>query len=104
ELRKADPRGIGEFIACGCVLENRTLFEGIRVLPGATAWTIRRGAVERKHTYFHPAQWEDQSPLSPGEYYERIRDVISRHLPRYFEGPERIAVALTGGLDTRLIM
>src|SRR5712691_2989959 len=27
ELRRMDPRGLGEFIACGCVLENRTLFE-----------------------------------------------------------------------------
>src|SRR5713226_6605408 len=29
ELRKTDPRAIGEFIACGTVLENRTLFQGI---------------------------------------------------------------------------
>ncbi len=34
ELRKTDPRGIGEFIACGCVLENRTLFKEIHVLQG----------------------------------------------------------------------
>ena len=23
ELRRADPRGLGEFVACGCVLDNR---------------------------------------------------------------------------------
>ena len=28
ELRNMDPRGLGEFIVCGCVLENRTLFPG----------------------------------------------------------------------------
>ena len=33
ELRNADPRGLGEFVACGCVLENRTLFRDIHVLP-----------------------------------------------------------------------
>src|SRR5207253_2062266 len=32
ELRRADPRGLGEFVACGCVLENRTLFAGVHVL------------------------------------------------------------------------
>ena len=26
ELRAIDPRGLAEFITCGCVLENRTLF------------------------------------------------------------------------------
>jgi asparagine synthase (glutamine-hydrolysing) len=27
ELRTADPKGLGEFVACGCVLENRTIFK-----------------------------------------------------------------------------
>ncbi|MGB6742750.1 MAG: hypothetical protein WBE38_03760, partial [Terracidiphilus sp.] len=36
ELRKAAPRGLGEMLACGCVLENRTLFDGIYVLPMAS--------------------------------------------------------------------
>ena len=26
ELREADPRGIGELVACSCVLENRTIY------------------------------------------------------------------------------
>src|SRR5208282_819869 len=29
ELRSVDTRSLGEFVACGCVLENRTLFKGI---------------------------------------------------------------------------
>src|SRR5436190_23149879 len=48
ELRQADPRGLGEFVACGCVLENRTLFKGIHVLPGGAAWVFRNGSVEGK--------------------------------------------------------
>src|ERR1700756_4576689 len=28
ELRALDERGLGEFVACGCVLEDRTLFKG----------------------------------------------------------------------------
>jgi asparagine synthase (glutamine-hydrolysing) len=40
ELRVADPRGLGEFVSCGCVLEGRTLFKGIDVLPLASAWTF----------------------------------------------------------------
>jgi asparagine synthase (glutamine-hydrolysing) len=104
ELRRADPRGLGEFVACGCVLENRTLFEGISVLPGASAWSFRAGQLDRKGTYFQPKEWEDQPPLDPESYYGQLRSVFSRNLPRYFDGREQIGLALTGGLDTRLIM
>jgi asparagine synthase (glutamine-hydrolysing) len=43
-------------------------------------------------------------PLKAEEYYGHLRDVFVKNLPRYFEGPERIGVSLTGGLDTRIIM
>lgn len=104
ELRRVDPRGLGEFIACGCVLENRTFFTGIQVLPPASAWVFRNAAVENKSAYFQPREWEDQARLGHEVYYRELRDVFSRNLPRYFSGRERVAVSLTGGLDTRMIM
>ena len=104
ELRKADPRGIGEFVACGCVLENRTLFEGIQVLPPASTWIFQNATLERKGTYFQPREWEDQSPLEPESYYQQLRGIFSQNLPRYFNDRERIGMSLTGGLDTRMIM
>src|SRR5438094_392680 len=104
ELRRIDPQGLGEFVSCGCVLEDRTLFEGVQVLPGASAWIFRNGAIEWKGTYFKPRDWEDQSLLEPEAYYHELRDIFSRNLPRYFGGQERIAMSLTGGLDTRMIM
>ena len=33
ELRRIDPRALGELVSCGCVMENRSLFTGIAVLP-----------------------------------------------------------------------
>lgn len=104
ELRRIDSRALGEFVACGAVLENRTLFEGIQVLPSASAWVFRNGSVERKNSYFHPREWEDQETLDPESYYRRFREVFTQNLPRYFNSHERIAMSLTGGLDTRMIM
>ena len=104
ELREADPQGLGEFLACGCVLENRTLFKGIQTLPPAAAWVFHGGRLERKGTYFAPAEWENQEPLDPKTYYRELREVFSRNLSRYFNGQERIGMSLTGGLDTRMIM
>ena len=104
ELRRADPRGLGEFVSCGCVLENRTLFEGVNVLPPASAWIFRAGSVESKNTYFERGEWEQQEALDPESYYRAIRETFSRNLPRYLNGKERIGMSLTGGLDTRAVM
>jgi len=104
ELRHVDGRGLGEFISCGCVLENRTLFPGISVLPPGSAWVFRNGKIEDKGTYFEPSEWENQTPLEPGSYYEELRGVFAARLPRYFDSREPVAISLTGGLDTRMIM
>ena len=104
ELRAIEPRGLGEFIVCGCVLENRSLFRGIHVLPPGSAWVFRGGSLESKKTYFEPKEWEEQEPLDPESYYLALRDAFVRKLPRYFNGRERVGVSLTGGLDTRIIM
>jgi asparagine synthase (glutamine-hydrolysing) len=104
ELRAVDMRSLGEYVACGCVLENRTLFSGIHSLPPGSAWVFRGGRLEQKSAYFSPAEWERQEPLSPEAYYEKLREVFSRNLPRYFNGREQVGISLTGGLDTRMIM
>jgi len=104
ELRRLDPRGLGEFIACGCVLENRTLFHGIYALPPGSAWSFGDGTLEKKTAYFEPREWEDQESLDAESYYGHLRDAFTTSLPRYFNGRKRIGVSLTGGLDTRIIM
>jgi asparagine synthase (glutamine-hydrolysing) len=104
ERRRVDPQGLGEFISCGAVLENRTLFEGVHVLPPASMWVFRNGLLEQSGSYFHPRDWEEQETLEPESYYRELREVFTRNLPRYFNGHQQIALSLTGGLDTRMIM
>lgn len=104
ELRRTDPRGLGEFVACGAVLEDRTLFDGVNILPPASKWSFRNRSVERKEIYFHPGEWENQEPLDFEAYYRELREVFTRNLRRYFMDHERIGMSLTGGLDTRMIL
>jgi asparagine synthase (glutamine-hydrolysing) len=104
ELRGTDPQSLGEYVACGCVLENRTLFSSIYALPPGSAWIFRGGALEKKAAYFEPREWEEQEPLDDESYYQHLRDAFTAALPRYFNGREPIGVSLTGGLDTRIIM
>jgi len=104
ELRAIDPRGLGELISCGCVLENRSVFKNIDVLPPASAWTFRNGAIENKGRYFDAAEWENQEMLDLESYYRHLREIFSRNMPKYFGGNRPVGVSLTGGLDSRMIM
>lgn len=112
ELRSVDADGLGELISCGCTLNNRTLFKGISVLPPASAWSFRQGALQQSAQYFDPRTWEAQPRLDEEAYYRQLREVFTRTLPRYFDGPagagfdghSPVAISLTGGLDTRMIM
>jgi asparagine synthase (glutamine-hydrolysing) len=104
ELRTPSPQGIGEFISCSCVLENRTIFKDIFVLPAASKWVFRNSELVHMDTYFDPHEWEQQSLLDSESYYQELRGSLTQNLGRYFAGTERIGVALTGGMDTRVIM
>ena len=104
ELREFDPRGLGDFVSLSCILEDRTLFKDIHVLPAASSWTFRNAQLESKNTYFTPAQWEEQTPLRRETFSEELRSVLTTVLPRYFAGKQRLGMAMTGGLDTRVIL
>jgi asparagine synthase (glutamine-hydrolysing) len=104
ELRATDLRGLGEFVACSCVLENRTIFKNIYVMPAASSWTFRNARLACKKTYFEPREWEEQAPLGTESYYQELRSVLSNTLPRYFAGRQEMGIAMTGGLDTRVIL
>ncbi|MFL6449631.1 MAG: asparagine synthase-related protein [Bryobacteraceae bacterium] len=104
ELRSIDSTGLAEFVSCGAVLENRTIFEKIHALPPASAWVFQNGSLQRKSSYFHPSEWEGQETLDRESYYNELRETFTRNLPRYFTGQERMGMSLTGGLDTRMIL
>ncbi|HZR63794.1 MAG TPA: hypothetical protein VFA85_01530 [Terriglobales bacterium] len=104
EVRNIELQSLGEYVGCGCVLENRTLWKQIHVLPPASAWLFRGGRIEAKSSYFDPQDWEKQEPLNADVYSKKIRETFSRNLPRYFHSEQHIGVSLTGGLDTRMIM
>jgi asparagine synthase (glutamine-hydrolysing) len=104
QLRQLDSRSLGEFLSCGCVLQNRSLFSGISLLPGGSIWSFYADGRVSKETYFCPEDWEHQPRLNCSEYCEKLKETFRRILPRYFGGSERVAVSLTGGLDSRMIM
>jgi len=104
DVRQLDLRSIGEFISCGCILQNRTAFTGVSATPGGSAWEFSPGRPVRKNVYFKKDSWEQQSLLSGADYYEKLKETWAKILPRYFRGKERAGLSLTGGVDSRMIL
>jgi len=104
ETRRLDARSLGELVSCGCVLQNRSLFSGVSLLPAASRWTFSPGQRLRKEVYFKRESWESQGLLPENEFYDQLKETFSRILPRYFRDRQTIGMSLTGGVDGRMIM
>src|SRR5438105_11949471 len=103
ELRAFDREGVAQFLAFGCTLGQRTLFQGIELLPGASVWSFEKGNCEKKK-YFSPETWESHSILPPDSFITEFEETFKRVLPRYFESESKIGISLTGGQDSRMVM
>jgi len=103
-LRSLDLRSLGEVFSCGSVLQNRTLFSGVSLLPGGSVWSFSNAEGARKEKYFEPRLWEEQPTLSAAVYYEQLTETWKRVLPKYFPENERAGLSLTGGVDSRMIL
>jgi asparagine synthase (glutamine-hydrolysing) len=104
ELRAFDEAGVAQYLAYGCTRGERTLFRGINLLPGGSKWTAASGKVQKKSRYFCPEAWEAQEPLTGEDFLAEFSSTFQRILPRYSEHEESVGIALTGGLDTRMVM
>jgi len=104
KLRRLDSQGVGELIACNCVLENRTIFPDVSLLPGGTVWEWDKACNMTKTRYFSPEEWEGLDPLDEVTFYDALKETVKTVIPRYFREPGHIGMSLTGGLDSRLIM
>jgi asparagine synthase (glutamine-hydrolysing) len=102
--RQLDLRSLGELLSCDAVLQNRSLFSGISLLPPGSAWVFSRGEPVKKKTYFKQDAWESQPEFSESEFYEKLKETWARVLPKYFTGKESIGLSLTGGVDSRMIL
>jgi asparagine synthase (glutamine-hydrolysing) len=104
DCRRLDTDAVAQTYSAGCVLQNRTLFSGLSLLPPASCWTIDRPGQVKRRTYFSPSEWEHQPALDADAFYDRFKAGFTRLLPRYFRGPGPCGMSLTGGLDGRMIM
>jgi asparagine synthase (glutamine-hydrolysing) len=102
-LRRLDLPAVAETFACGSVLQDRTLFSGISLLPPGSRWSFASNGYISKERYFSPESWERQPTMGNVEFYDHLKETFARILPKYLGGANSVAMSLTGGLDGRMI-
>jgi len=102
-LREFDPDGVSQFLAVGSTLGGQTLFRGIHLLPGASKWSFAEGQCMKEH-YFASSSWESHPVLSPEIFQCRFQETLARIVPRYFASDQKLGIALTAGLDSRMLL
>lgn len=103
-LRAIQPERLAEYLRYNCILGDRTLFNGISLLPKASAWCFEQSASPRKRQYFDFSEWENQPHLEDESFYNEWANTVARVFPRYAQEGDKVALSSTAGLDTRLIM
>jgi asparagine synthase (glutamine-hydrolysing) len=104
ETREFDPKGLCEFVSCGCTLGENSLFKGIGVLPGGSLLEFAGGKLLRRTLYFDRKAWEEQDPLPEAEFTERFIGLFPETARKYLSSRRRVGFSLTGGLDSRMVM
>ncbi len=103
-LKEIDLYSLGEYLRCGCVMNDKTLFKKIKLLPGGSLWTFQNNGKIDKNNYFVPSMFENQPKMNANDFLYEIKDVFREILPKYFLPEGKVGLSLTGGLDTRMIL
>jgi asparagine synthase (glutamine-hydrolysing) len=73
-------------------------------LPGGSCWKFNGQSLENKFQYFKPDAWEDLAPLEEPDFIKNLAEMLPSIVKRYANDNGRVALSLTGGLDTRIIL
>jgi len=90
ELRKIDSRGLGEFVACGCCSKTGHCSKAFRCCRRRRRGSFEAACWNGRRVIFSRQEWEQQERLAPDAYYEELRQVFARNLPRYFDATSEL--------------
>jgi asparagine synthase (glutamine-hydrolysing) len=96
------PVGLLELFAFGHNVGDKTVLDGIEVLPPGTVTTVNPKGVQQ--ALYHEFRYS-RAPmhLSSREWGGRISECLKSTIPKYLAGPARKGIFLSGGLDSRIV-
>lgn len=101
-----DPQAVEEFFDIGYLLENRTWFNGVELVPPASvlSFDIQKSKVQIQHYW----SWNEikpmRGPIHEGELVEELGRLFKSAVRKRVNNNERIGISLSGGLDSRAIL
>jgi len=100
--RKLNDEAIADFLTFGEILEDKTFFTGIKVLPSASILEYIDGKIHIEQ--YWDFEYEAATDTSEEEFVEQLVQTLSRAVKRRLVGNYRYGVHLSGGLDSRSIV
>jgi len=101
-----DSQAVQEFFNIGYLLENRTWFEDIELMPPASVLTfdLKKSKVEIQHYWSWSEIRTMKGPIDEREIVEELGRLLKKAVRNRVNNNERIGVNLSGGLDSRAIL
>ncbi|MFF7359456.1 asparagine synthase (glutamine-hydrolyzing) [Streptomyces sp. NPDC008125] len=93
--------GLDEYLSTKTPFGERTMFEGIRVLPPATTLTVTRSRGLRPIR--RPAPPAADAPATLAEAAARVRELLRLETERLIHADVPVSVITSGGLDSGLV-
>lgn len=99
--REPDPAALAAFLASGHLIGDQTLFRDVRRLRGGQELRVGRdGSISLTHYWrFRPGTRAGAG--NPSELGERLTDLVEDAVARNLAEPDRSAILLSGGADSR---
>ena len=98
---RVDHAALGEYFSFQNVFTDRTLFDGIKLLPRASCITLDMGRPES----FDVQRWWDyqfveEKGVSEGEYVEELDRLFRQAVDRQVQADVEVGTYLSGGIDS----
>jgi len=101
--KNIDDGAIASLFFFGFVMENRTYFESIKLLPPASFLVFKNNEISI-HNYWDFIFLDKKEDKTQDYYEERLGNLILQAIERHVNDGVRITVPLSGGLDSRTIL
>jgi asparagine synthase (glutamine-hydrolysing) len=101
--REIDLRGMTEFFSFGFVMQDRTLFQQIKVLRPASILVFQEGTLQIR-SYWNLDLREDPGKFDKEGSLERAHFLLKQAVRRQLEDGVPKVLSLSGGLDSRTLL
>ena len=104
DSRRYDPDALAEFLACGCTFGTRSLFRDIDMLEGGTVVRFTADGGLQRRRYVDRAGLEATEAAPEDLFRRQLAELLHSAVHRVTRHQPRVAISLTGGVDSRIVM